>query len=1379
CKFIHYDSCAPRHVPRAFPVVRVGSVTLALVAACSAWPTFLPEEKRPHPAPGFSFHSNSTSSNSSSSSNQNSASSNYTSSDNGFNFSHSSSNSSSSSADHSSSSSFSGFFSGGNSGNGASFFGNNGNKFPFGSHAGGQPSFFDFHSLFAGGQVPSPGVHASSVGNEGASSSTQLSSASDQGSFSNIHGNQGSQSTAGVPSAGTRTDRFRSPVNTQDSPSFTVTTSNPNTVTPSSSFGTHFTTTGNPVSSTADTTVYFQPTTFAPTGSTHKSFSHFQLEDGTDAKSRNFASGHTAQESSLNTQSGPQISTVGTHGLLTGKHTTASDAQDLESDKNFAFGLFHFQTSTHRPTAVSFLPDTQEAVTPVAPSGLNLPLDGFEKDRLDLSTGRQDSSAQLEIESQTHQNDTHGLTDVQQSYDSLSNIEDSEFELQPTGVTLSTDLQQPSFDNQDSGVTTKDFLHFHLSTDKAHKPEFLPETGSSDIGNKETLFGFHGTTGTSDFGTANSETPESVDFQSVTNNFESGTLESAADTDSAISNTGSSNEYQTGTNVLLSTQAPSSDIPASSSANQFDYDNHNYDSTTHVSTPSTVPTTAFQPFSPSTGDLAIPESHSPSTVVLADTGESTVETEVPSSDFQSDFGVSFSVSQASAPEFQFNTGSSGNQDYDSPDSSFSELPNTHSGILDSSVKSQESKSSTHDAREMASGSESVPNSRGTVEDIQSNIHDSPAETQGFFGLHSGSSISTQDQSFQSDLPSAIADYDTLGSFADTQEAAYDIQQDTFGSVSDTREASDDFDHRTDGSVSDTHEASNDYRIDGSVSNTQNQYYQDDIHDSAPGVTDLTHDFQHGTHESQSGHNSENHSSYSSSPEPSTGVPSDVGASASKDSFANQFDVDGGIAGFGTFYDETERDSATAIHGISSDKHGSNADDQDSTTGIQSSTFINFDSPSTDDYDLLVDGQGLTKGDQEAATGSDFSSTDSQNLAVNNHASSTRETDSNNPSLSTDSYTHGNGQFSVTDNQSIGGDQVSSTNKQSSSANTYDSTTDIELPSTNSQISTDENQFSSGNDNTAVVNQFSSGDNHFLSTGNQFSSAANQFSSDDYDSFTDNQFLTSTDYDSTTDNQFSSSGNQFPATVNQFFSSDDHDLATDSQSPSADNQYSSSSDYDSAIDNQFITTDNQFTSDDNQFSSGSSDPTTDNRFLSSDNFDSTTDSQISSSGNHGTPPISQISSSGNHGTPPISQISSSGNHGTPPISQISSSGNHGTPPISQISASGSQGSLFAFTSSGQASGSSSSYVTGYKPSSLGHRSGSGAVGGSGLTGFIVHLTSRGSVHAGSCPTLRKDCSPSKSAPNKCLNDSSCGPSEKCCFDTCSTALWVCTTSVLPA
>ncbi|XP_047487555.1 hyphally regulated cell wall protein 3-like [Penaeus chinensis] len=677
--------------------MRVGTVTLALVAACSAWPTFLHKEKLPHPAPGFSFHSNSTSSNSSSSSNQNSASGNYTSSGSGFNFSHSSSNSSSSSADHSSSSSFSGFFSGGNSNGESASFGNSGSKFPFGFLAGGQAPSFDFHSLFAGGQVPVPGAQGSSVGNEGASSSTQLSSANSQGSLSRAHGSQAgqvSQSAAGVSSADVRPDGSGSPVNTQDSSSFIVTTTNLNTVTPSS-VSVHFTTDDPAASSATESTVYFQSTTFDPEGSTHKSFSHHQLGDDTNVKSADFASGQTPQE--LNTQPGPKISTAGTHGLLSGKDTLARNTQELLSDKEFGFASFHFQTST-----VSFQPDTQEAVTTVTPSDFDLPLDGFQKDHFDHSTGTQDPSIQLETGSQRHQNDKHGLTDGQQSQDSHSRTEGIEYNFQSTQDTPSTGLQQPSFDyqseNEDSGAITTDFLNFQ-QTNEAQKPEFLLKSDVSDAENQEASFRLQDTPQASSFG-----------FPSNTNHFASATVGSAAGTGSSISKTGSSSEYQSATNSFFSsTQAPiSSDVPASPSASQFDYDYHNDDSTTLLSTSPVVTKPAFPPFPSSAGDLPAPQSHLPSTGFQVGTSDSSVQAEVPSSGVQSDF--SLSGSGTSAPDFQFNTGFSLNQDYDTQESSYSEQPNTHSGISDASVDIHALKSGSHNTRELASGSESVSDS---------------------------------------------------------------------------------------------------------------------------------------------------------------------------------------------------------------------------------------------------------------------------------------------------------------------------------------------------------------------------------------------------------------------------------------------------------------------------------------------------------------------------------------------------------------------------------------------------------------------------------------------------------------------------------------------
>ncbi|XP_063594230.1 hornerin-like [Penaeus indicus] len=1321
--------------------MRVGTVTLALVAACSAWPTFLPKEKLPHPAPGFSFHSNSTSSNSSSSSNQNSASGNYTSTGSGFNFSHSSSNSSSSSADHSSSSSFSGFFSGGNSNGGAAFFGNSGSKFPF-----------DFHSLFAGGQVPVPGAQGSSVGNEGASSSTQLSSANSQGSPSHAHGSQASQTSqfaAGVSSADVRPDGSGSPVNTQDSPSFIVTTSNLNTVTPSS-VGVHFTTDDPAASSATESTAYFKSTTFVPEGSTHKSFSHLQFGDDTKVKSADFASGQTPQD--LITQPGPKISTAGTRGLLSGKDTSATNSQELLNDKEFGFASFQFQTTT-----VSFQPDTQEAVTAVTPSGLDLPLDGFQKDHFDHSTGTQGSSIQLETGSQRHQNDKHVLTDAQQSQDSHSRTEGIEYDFQSTQDTPSTGLQQPSFDYQseteDSGAISTDFLNVQ-QTKEAQKPEFLLKSDVSDAENQEASFRLQDTTQTSSFG-----------FPSNTNHFASATDRSAVGTGSSILKTGSSSEYQSATNSFSSsTQAPiSSDVPASPSASQFDYDYHTDDSTTFLSTSPVVTKPAFPPFPSSAGDLPAPEIHLPSTEFQVGISDSSVQVEVPSSGVQSDF--SLSGSGTSAPEFQFNTGFSLNQDYDTQESSYSEQPNTHSGISDVSVNIHALKSGTHNTRELASGSELVPDSPSSVQrtigDEQSNVHSSPAETHGFFGLHSaalGPSITTEDQSFQTDLPGASADYDT-------QEAALDIHQGTFTSISDVQENSGDFNNRDDDFLSNSRDSS--------------QGNRGDTHGSATGGQHLIHDLQHDREESQSGHNYDILGP--STTEPSFGLTLAISASATSDS--NQGNVNRVTAGTGGFHEDTERDSSTAHHGLSSgNNHGLITDDQDPTTGIHSTAFIKFGSTVDEDYDLLVDSQDLTTGVQGAATSFEFPSTDSQNFDVNVHdpltndqlsstdihAPDTHGSEANNPLLSTDSYTDDKDLFSST---------VDHDSDQTSSADQF-------LTASN-QFSTDESQLSSDSDNSDTVNQFSTGGNQFLSPGSQFSSAANQFSSDDYDSPVDNQFLSSANYDaSAADNQFSSIGHQLSSTTNQLSSSDNHevdnqfssDSTADSQFSSSvnkfsstDNEHSSSDDYD----NQFSSTSNQFSpfnnfdSSNTQFTSinsqvlGSTDSATEDQSSSFDKYDSAADGQFKSDSS--------------------AQISPSDNRHAATGNPFSSGGSHDSQVGAHFSASGSQGSLFAFTSSGQASGSSSGYAShGVKrPSSLGQRSGSGVVGSSGLTGFIVHLTGKGSVHAGSCPTLRKDCDAGRSAPKTCLNDSSCGPSEKCCFDTCSAALWVCTPSVVPA
>ncbi|ROT70205.1 hypothetical protein C7M84_011526 [Penaeus vannamei] len=1252
---------------------------------------------------------------------------NYTSTGNGFNFSHSSSNSSSSSADHSSSSSFSGFFSGDNSNSGAAFFGNSGNKFPFNFQAGGQAPSFDFHSLFAGGQVPTPGAHASSAGNEGAPFSTQLSPADSQGSFSQEQGSQGSQSAAGT-SAGIRPHGSGSPVNTQDSPSIIVTTPNRSTVTPPS-VGVQFTT-DNPGSSTAASTVYFQSTTFAPEGSTHKSFSHIH----TDVNS---APSQTPQE--LNTQPGPKISTAGTHGLLSGKDTLASNTQDLQSHKDFGFASFHFQTSTHNPIAVSFQPDTQEAVTAVTPIDL---------DYLDHSVGTQDSSIQLETGSQTYQNGEHSLTDLQQS------------QSRADGDISSTGPQQHSFDfqseNEDSGATTTDFLNFQQKI-KTQSPEFLLNTDASDAGNQETSFGIRDTTqASSTFGTSNSasKTQGSVGFPSNTNDFASATERSAASTGSSSSNTGSSNAYQAATNSFFSsTQAPIlGDIPASSSASQFDYDYHTDDSTTFLSTSPVVTKPAFPPISSSTGNLPAPESHLPPSEFQVGTSDSSVQAVVPSSGVQSDVSFSLSGSETSAPDFHFDTGFSSNQDYDTQESSYSEQPNTQSGIPDASVNIHGSKSSSLDTRELASVSDSSPSVQRAIVDQQSNIHNSPAKTQGFSGLHSaelGPSITNQEQSFQTELPGANVDYDT-------QEAAHGIHQGIFASASDAQENSGNF-HRADAFLPNSRDSPSDH--------------QGDSHGSATGVQDITHDLQHGTEESQSGHNYGIHGSYSSTTEPSFGVPLDTSASATSGTPTKQASVITANAGTGRFHEETEGDPATANHGLITNI-------QDPSTGLHSTAFINFGSTVDGDYDLLADSQDLPTGVQGAATAFDFSSTDSQKFDANDHdshrlsstdihAPGTRLTESNNPLLSTDSYTDAQDLFSSPDDH----DSAAS-----------DQTSDDQFLSATDQFSTDENYLSSDSDNSATDNQFST-------EGGQFSFTTNQFPVD-YDSPADSQF-SSPDYDdSVADSQYSSTGHQLSSTTNQFSSSDNHELDNLFSSDSAaDNQFSSSlnqfvpidndnrrdssfDDYDSSKNNQFSSTfsqfspsDNldstatQFTSTDSQFS-GSTDSETENQSSAFDKYDSITDNRFESDPNVQFPSDDPDAATDN---------------------PSSSSDSYDSPVGAHFSASGSQGSLFAFTSSGLASGSTTGYMShGIKrPSSLGQRSGSGVVGGSGLAGFIVQLTGKGAVHPGVCPTLRKDCAASRSAPKTCLNDSTCRPSEKCCFDTCSAALWVCTPSVLPA
>lgn len=1146
--------------------------------------------------------------------------------------------------------------------------------------------------------MPVPGAQGSSVGNEGASSSTQLSLANSQGSLSHAHGSPGSQSSSGVSSAGIRPDGSGAPVNKQDSPPFTATTTNLHTVTPSS-VGVHFTT-DNPVSSATESTVYFQSTTFAPEDSTHKSFSHHHFEDETDVKSTNFASGQTPQQ--LDTPPGPKISTAGAHGLLSGQDTLPANTQELQSNNDFGFASFHFQTST-----VSFQPDTQEAVTPVTPSDLDLPLDGFQRDYFDHSVGTQDSSVQLEAEPQRHHNDKHGLNDAQQSQDSLSRTEGIEYDFQSTQDTSSTGLQQPSFDYQseteDSGAITTDFLNFQQAN-KAQTPEFLLKTDVFDAGNQETSFGLQHTTQASSFG-----------FPTNTNTFASATDGSAAGIGSSNSNIGSSSEYESATNSFFSsTQAPiSSDVPASPSASQFDYDYHNDDSTTFLSTSPLVTKPAFPPFPSSAGNLPAPESQLPSTEFQLGTSDSSVQAEVPSSGVQSDF--SLSDSETSAPEFQFNAGFSSNQDYDTQESSYSEQPNTHSGISDASVNIHALKSGTHGTRELASGSDFVSDTSSSVQfgDEQSSIHNSPVETQGSFGLHSaalGPSITTEDQSFQTDLPGASTDYDT-------QEAALGIHQGTFTSVSDVQEHSGDFNLRVDDILPNSLDSS--------------QGHRGDTHGSATGGQHLAHDLQHGREESQSGHNYETHGP--STTEPSFGLPLDITTSATSDS--NQGNVNRVTLGTGEFHEDTERDSATANHGLSSgNNRGLIIDNQDPATGIHSTAFIKFGSSVDDDYDLLVDSQDLTTGVQGAATPFDFSSTDSQNFDVNDHDSLTNDqlssvnihaldshgTESNNPLLPTDSYTDDKDLFSPT---------VDHDSDQTSSADHF--------LSASNQFSTDESQLSSDNINSDTVNQFSTGDNQFLSTGSQFSSASNQFSSDDYDSPVDSQFSSSADYDGPAlDNEFSSTGHQLSSTTNQFSSFDNHEV---------DNQFSS----DSTADNQFLSSVNQFSSTDDEYSSSddydNQSSSTPNPFSQSSNFDSTNTQFTSINsrvlGSTDSAAENQSSSFDRYDSTTDGQLKSDSSIQFSPLANrnaatgnpSSSSGSHDSQAGAHFSASGSQGSLFAFSSSGRASGSSSGYAShGVKrPSSLGQRSGSGMVGSSGLTGFIVHLTGKG---AGTSPPL---------------------------------------------
>nr|XP_027234065.1 uncharacterized protein LOC113825433 [Penaeus vannamei] len=1076
------------------------------------------------------------------------------------------------------------FFSGDNSNSGAAFFGNSGNKFPFNFQAGGQAPSFDFHSLFAGGQVPTPGAHASSAGNEGAPFSTQLSPADSQGSFSQEQGSQGSQSAAGT-SAGIRPHGSGSPVNTQDSPSIIVTTPNRSTVTPPS-VGVQFTT-DNPGSSTAASTVYFQSTTFAPEGSTHKSFSHIH----TDVNS---APSQTPQE--LNTQPGPKISTAGTHGLLSGKDTLASNTQDLS------------------------------AVTAVTPIDL---------DYLDHSVGTQDSSIQLETGSQTYQNGEHSLTDLQQS------------QSRADGDISSTGPQQHSFDfqseNEDSGK-------LHLESETPLKLLLLLAL--------LTL----------------SKTQGSVGFPS-------------------------------NTKIL---QVPPNDLQQA----------------LKVTCPS-----EFQ----------------------VGTSDSSVQAVVPSSGVQSDVSFSLSGSETSAPDFHFDTGFSSNQDYDTQESSYSEQPNTQSGIPDASVNIQWLKVKLLDTRELASVSDSSPSVQRAIVDQQSNIHNSPAKTQGFSGLHSaelGPSITNQEQSFQTEFPGANVDYDT-------QEAAHGIHQGIFASASDAQENSGNF-NRADAFLPNSRDSLGPSRY---------------SHGSATGVQSITHDLQHGTEESQSGHNYGIHGSYSSTTEPSFGVPLDTSASATSGTPTKQASVITANAGTGRFHEETEGDPATANHGLITNI-------QDPSTGLHSTAFINFGSTVDGDYDLLADSQDLPTGVQGAATAFDFSSTDSQKFDANDHdshrlsstdihAPGTRLTESNNPLLSTDSYTDAQDLFSSPDDH----DSAAS-----------DQTSDDQFLSATDQFSTDENYLSSDSDNSATDNQFST-------EGGQFSFTTNQFPVD-YDSPADSQF-SSPDYDdSVADSQYSSTGHQLSSTTNQFSSSDNHELDNLFSSDSAaDNQFSSSlnqfvpidndnrrdssfDDYDSSKNNQFSSTfsqfspsDNldstatQFTSTDSQFS-GSTDSETENQSSAFDKYDSITDNRFESDPNVQFPSDDPDAATEN---------------------PSSSSDSYDSPVGAHFSASGSQGSLFAFTSSGLASGSTTGYMShGIKrPSSLGQRSGSGVVGGSGLAGFIVQLTGKGAVHPGVCPTLRKDCAASRSAPRTCLNDSTCRPSEKCCFDTCSAALWVCTPSVLPA
>ncbi|ROT62218.1 hypothetical protein C7M84_019950 [Penaeus vannamei] len=733
------------------------------------------------------------------------------------------------------------------------------------------------------------------------------------------------------------------------------------------------------------------------------------------------------------------------------------------------------------------------------------------------------------------------------------------------------------------------------------------------------------------------------------------------------------------------------------------------------------------------------------------TSDSSVQAVVPSSGVQSDVSFSLSGSETSAPDFHFDTGFSSNQDYDTQESSYSEQPNTQSGIPDASVNIQWLKVKLLDTRELASVSDSSPSVQRAIVDQQSNIHNSPAKTQGFSGLHSaelGPSITNQEQSFQTEFPGANVDYDT-------QEAAHGIHQGIFASASDAQENSGNF-NRADAFLPNSRDSLGPSRY---------------SHGSATGVQSITHDLQHGTEESQSGHNYGIHGSYSSTTEPSFGVPLDTSASATSGTPTKQASVITANAGTGRFHEETEGDPATANHGLITNI-------QDPSTGLHSTAFINFGSTVDGDYDLLADSQDLPTGVQGAATAFDFSSTDSQKFDANDHdshrlsstdihAPGTRLTESNNPLLSTDSYTDAQDLFSSPDDH----DSAAS-----------DQTSDDQFLSATDQFSTDENYLSSDSDNSATDNQFST-------EGGQFSFTTNQFPVD-YDSPADSQF-SSPDYDdSVADSQYSSTGHQLSSTTNQFSSSDNHELDNLFSSDSAaDNQFSSSlnqfvpidndnrrdssfDDYDSSKNNQFSSTfsqfspsDNldstatQFTSTDSQFS-GSTDSETENQSSAFDKYDSITDNRFESDPNVQFPSDDPDAATEN---------------------PSSSSDSYDSPVGAHFSASGSQGSLFAFTSSGLASGSTTGYMShGIKrPSSLGQRSGSGVVGGSGLAGFIVQLTGKGAVHPGVCPTLRKDCAASRSAPRTCLNDSTCRPSEKCCFDTCSAALWVCTPSVLPA